>query len=477
MSDWYGAVVVRLGPILSHPDPTATALEMTRVMQRPGDVEGGIPVVLRKGEFVEGDLVVYAGMDAIVPTTSQRFAFLDLKGKPHRVRARRLRGTFSEGLVTKAEHIGPEEQIQADLVFVEGADLTTRLGVTKHLDEAEREPADYAFDVAEGSSSLTDAILDYACQPENGAAWCWATRDRVDTAMRTGRCSLDGVAVRRPAGIYHAGRVELTLHYGDVKPGSRPGGSVPSSDSESCPRSHLVPKYDLEALRKWGGEVFVAGEPVVAREKIHGANFRAFHDGDRLWVGSRTRWLRRPVDLARCAWWRVAVESGLETKLETCPHYVFYGEMYGQVQDLKYGVPLGGLRLVFFDAMTLIDSPRLTGVFLCEGQLRELTQNLELNLAPLVYEGPWNVEVVAAFRNGPSLVPGADHTREGVVVRPVVERTHPRLGRVVLKVVGEDYKCAADYRDVAASWYRRRRKDDEHARHQDPQRGAPQPRR
>ena len=35
----------------------------------------------------------------------------------------------------------------------------------------------------------------------------------------------------------------------------------------------------------------------------------------------------------------------------------------------------------------------------------------------------------------------ADHIREGVVVRPSVERYNPKVGRVVMKYVSDDYLC------------------------------------
>jgi hypothetical protein len=34
---------------------------------------------------------------------------------------------------------------------------------------------------------------------------------------------------------------------------------------------------------------------------------------------------------------------------------------------------------------------------------------------------------------------GADHLREGIVVKPKVERTHPEIGRVILKLHGSDF--------------------------------------
>ena len=48
-------------------------------------------------------------------------------------------------------------------------------------------------------------------------------------------------------------------------------------------------------------------------------------------------------------------------------------------------------------------------------------------------------EEAVALADGPSLVPGAQNVREGVVVRPLVYRTHAEIGRVILKIVSGEY--------------------------------------
>ncbi len=101
--------VVKLGPILKHTN--ATSLEITMV-------HGGYPVITRMGEFREGDLAVYVPVDAEVPASDPRWAFL---GEHRRIQAKRLRGTFSMGLLTKAE---PE--------WVEGQDVRELLGIVKY---------------------------------------------------------------------------------------------------------------------------------------------------------------------------------------------------------------------------------------------------------------------------------------------------------------------------------------------------------
>jgi hypothetical protein len=57
---------------------------------------------------------------------------------------------------------------------------------------------------------------------------------------------------------------------------------------------------------------------------------------------------------------------------------------------------------------------------------------------------PFDLEGIFQFAEGKSLVPDADHCREGCVAKPLRERTHPLVGRVCLKVVGNDYLMRKD---------------------------------
>lgn len=93
--------VVRIGPVRKHPN--ADALSITEV-----GGEGGYPCILRTGEFHEGDLAVYIPITALLPADDPRWAFLLKQGEqpPPRgieVKAKRLRGVFSMGLLTKPD--------------------------------------------------------------------------------------------------------------------------------------------------------------------------------------------------------------------------------------------------------------------------------------------------------------------------------------------------------------------------------------
>jgi RNA ligase (TIGR02306 family) len=81
---------------------------------------------VRTDDFKPGDRAVYVPIDSIVQTTRPEFAFLAPKSKPngtYRIRAMKLRGIFSMGLLVKTD---------LSYGFEWGADLSQILGVTKY---------------------------------------------------------------------------------------------------------------------------------------------------------------------------------------------------------------------------------------------------------------------------------------------------------------------------------------------------------
>lgn len=286
----------------------------------------GYPVIFRTGEYSEGSLAVHVPIDSIVPDTPE-WSFLD---GHRRIKAKRLRGIFSMGMLAKSL---PEWAL--------GQNVQAELGIEKWEPSA---PVTMGGDDA------------------------------------------------RDAGV--------------------------------------LPIYtDIEGWRRHKG-VLVDGEEVVITEKIHGANARfCWHDGE-LIVGSHKR-IKKVYDTEHPSMWaRVALELGLDKKLAEFPDVAVYGEVYGQVQDLKYGK--AGTELVLFDAMNLT-----TRTYLDHEDFLALAAKLALPTVPQLYRGPWSLELLA-LSEGQSMVEGANNIREGFVVKPVRERW-AHMGRVILKMVGEGY--------------------------------------
>ena len=70
-------------------------------------------------------------------------------------------------------------------------------------------------------------------------------------------------------------------------------------------------------------------------------------------------------------------------------------------------------------------------------ELQELTDRFS-KLVPQIYVGPYSKEVVEQYTDGTN-IEGGFNVREGVVIKPVIERRDDELGRVILKSVSEKY--------------------------------------
>lgn len=95
----FSCEVVRISNVLTHPNADKLELAHFDMATGPASYE----VVVQKGAYKVGDLAVYISVDCLVPTDRPQFAFLK-KGDAthHRLRAARLRGVFSQGLLVEA---------------------------------------------------------------------------------------------------------------------------------------------------------------------------------------------------------------------------------------------------------------------------------------------------------------------------------------------------------------------------------------
>jgi RNA ligase (TIGR02306 family) len=202
-------------------------------------------------------------------------------------------------------------------------------------------------------------------------------------------------------------------------------------------RPHWMPRYtDIEDIKNYP-DVLVEGEEVVITEKMHGANMAAGMEVETngyhaVYVSSRNVCL---ADAEGNAYWRAARETELMSVLaqmggDVEGTIVLYGELLG-VQDLKYGYEKGRLGFRLFDVM-------LDEQYLNYDEVMEFIRD-SIPMAPVLYRGPFSPEVVAKFTSGTTLIDGATHMREGVVIRPVKERYDPKLGRVILKSISAEY--------------------------------------
>lgn len=214
-------------------------------------------------------------------------------------------------------------------------------------------------------------------------------------------------------------------------PGYHPGRGM---ENERGPEG-WSPKYDVDSWFRYK-HLFKEGEEVVATEKVHGASARYAYRNGRMYCGSRTCWKKESDENI---WWKALRKS--PSIAEFCQAHdgmdtILYGEVYGQVQDLKYGHSKGGVSFVAFDVWQM-------GRWVGWEELGNLEKFQSLFWVPTIYKGPYEENKIRTLADGKSTVAkihgDPNQLREGIVVKPIVERNDPEVGRVQLKLVSDTY--------------------------------------
>ena len=278
----------------------------------------------------------------------------------------------------------------------------------------------------------------------------------LQTGNRVGRCRLRGepsfgLVVEIPEGKDWALGQNVAEHF-DVSKWSPPADKVSAPDA--APYDSEIDPFFVTYTDIQNGlllyEKFQEGEEVVATEKIHGKNCRIGIVDGTFCVGSHTCRKADPfpdnndeTDEALkpykgLLFWDAAVDPGVRKFLydwyaiKSVNTVIIYGEVYGQgVQSLHYGQnKTKGFRA--FDIY-------VNGDYLDFHGFADACDLYGIERAPVLYQGPFDLDKIKAVSVGPSTLPGAKNIREGVVVRTAVERRDPALGRAVLKFVSPEY--------------------------------------
>lgn len=221
---------------------------------------------------------------------------------------------------------------------------------------------------------------------------------------------------------------------------------VRTTAGDSVANDPRFPAYtDIENMRSYPA-ILNVGEEVVVTEKIHGTNCRVgfvanLVDGECQQLpmaGSRTLRRKQPPDAEAArgnTYWFPTTLPEVQKLLQALADQghnqaVLYGEVYGSgIQAYTYGQ-----RQLAFRAFDLM----IDGHFLDYDEFVAWCGKCGVETAPLVYRGGFALATIKQLSEGQSLVGGA-HGREGVVVRPVQERTDSKIGRVILKYIGDAY--------------------------------------
>lgn len=226
---------------------------------------------------------------------------------------------------------------------------------------------------------------------------------------------------------------DVKAHYGIFK--YIPPVRTTAGDAETA-HPLFVNYTEIENLRNFP-EVLTEGEEVTVTEKLHGTNCRIGRIEGEAMAGSKGVRRKRPADdeVAGNTYWfpftLPAVKALLETAGAAHRQFILFGEVFGsKIQDLHYGHK-GQLGFRAFDILA-------DGKYLDTDTFCALCARYGVETVPFLYRGAYALETIRALSQGNTTL-ADNHIREGVVVKPVIERIDPKIGRTALKYIGDSY--------------------------------------
>ena len=360
-----------------HPDPEVERLEIAMV--------GDYMTVVGKGIHQTGDLVAYIPEQSIVPDAiAEEIGLLGkLSGsQKNRVKAMRLRGVLSQGVVLKAR---PD--------WVEGQDVTVELGIVKyevpeaHLPQSMR-------------GRLAGSGFHFNFDVENIKKYNGAFEDGeevVFTEKVHGTCCIIGWHKEAPNGVTNMFTVQDL--YSD-------GG--------------LTPAYIQIGTKNLSKQGVYFADDELSRNNVYCRTFLKHRD-------------RFETLFCRTA------------ALFDSDKVFVLGEVFGSgVQDLTYGSQKGEIKYRIFGICYYdragerhwLNTDELDEAISDQLYWDDCADPL-LERVPIVYRGPFSKEILKEYTSGKDF--SGSHMREGVMVQPVVERTVRGVGRLLLKSVSPEY--------------------------------------
>lgn len=258
----------------------------------------------------------------------------------------------------------------------------------------------------------------------------YLSKQRIRCAKLRGEPSF-GLAIR-PDQDWPVGE-NVADYYGATKyePPLRPqaGDMLP-------PHPLFVSYTDIENMRNFPA-IFTPGEEVILSEKIHGSNARVGRIDGEWMAGSMEVRRKQPEEGVFNTYWYPlsfqSVRSLLEDLSRTHRQVILFGEIFGsKIQSFHYGLR----NTLGFRAFDLL----LDGRYMNWPDFLLLCGTYGVETVPVLATIPFDLESIKRYSEGKTMLMWENpHIREGVVVRPLQERTDPKIGRVILKYVSDSY--------------------------------------
>jgi RNA ligase (TIGR02306 family) len=218
---------------------------------------------------------------------------------------------------------------------------------------------------------------------------------------------------------------------------------------------------------KWYPDLFEEGEEVYITEKLHGTSCKfGYLPKDKFTTWEKIKKFFG-FSVSDYEWCYASNNVQLQNKKEYKGFYgddiyakaikeangdkniwdgiVCYGEIIGEGIQKFYDYGLKGKhKLVLFDIMTV--SKDGTHRYLNPDEFIDFCDNRGFERVPELYRGPFNKELAKSLTLGDSVYCPTQKVREGVVIKPIVEKTCV-IGRKKLKLISEAYldRNSTDY--------------------------------
>lgn len=341
----------------------------------------GWHAVVRKGEFKEGDLIVFFEVDSLLPLLPE-FEFLKERGtktifgedqKEHtgyRLQTIKLRKQISQGLILSTSILKKEHK--------ECDDVTKEIGVVKY-----------------------ERYVDQKRTPSS----------RMPVVFPNWLPVRIGFFIKR-----HFPKLAIKLWGVNLK--AFPN-FIPKTDED---RLQIVPKV----LNRHKEKTF------YVTEKVDGTSLTFFHYNGEVGVCSRNIWY--PKDYSN-KYWKAIIHLDIEEKLKKLGNYAMQGELVGEGIQ-KNRLAIKGTQIFFFNVYDISK-----GKYLSCKEFAKFCRELGVQLVPLLnnkFKLLKTVDEMVKYATRKSIV-NKDTWAEGVVIRPLEEAQDEELGRLSFKIVNPEY--------------------------------------
>lgn len=354
------------------PHPNADKIDLAKV--------GDYVSIVKKGDFKTGDLGVYIPEASLVPQTI--LEDMGLVGKlsgsaKNKVKAIRLRGVLSQGLVYKPEH--PDWRRTLLPYWKEDTEVANLLGITKW------EPV------------IPQHLRGKTASKRIGEDLNITIKYDIENVKKYNTVFQDGELVQITEKI-HGTNIQL--------------GCV----ARRLSKPHLYLGMYTVSSKGLGGQGVLLD----------------FEDQSNVYAGTAKD------NRYGFGYKLPCIRAEYQELIGDEPIYAC-GEVFGPgiQRGYSYGVGATDTEFRLFD---IAFGERANLRYMDAELVEKICKDYEIPMVPVLYKGPFSKEILLKHTDGKETVSGKSlHIREGAVVKPLQERIDSRAGRVILKSVSAEY--------------------------------------